>query len=294
MRKVTVISGPTCSGKSDAALKFALENDAEIISCDSVQIYRGMDIGSAKPSKAELAAVRHHLIDVADVCEKFDVAKYVELARAALDDILSRGKKVVVCGGSGFYLRSWFAPVADTVAIPDDIKKISERIERDSGAAGLAAALEKIDADAPKFIDMKNPRRTKNALERCMASGRGVEALLKDFSSQPSPMGELEKELILLDRPDAEMRGRIRMRTADMLARGLIEETRSLMGNGLALNPSARAAIGYRETVEWIESGGTDISELAGTIEKNTFALVRKQRKYFRGSLTKTARRELS
>ena len=100
--RVIVISGPTCSGKTEFAIKTAIENGAEIISCDSVQVYRGMDIGSAKASPQDMERVRHHLIDVADVSEKFDVANYVELAKKALSDIAKRGKNAVVVGGSGF------------------------------------------------------------------------------------------------------------------------------------------------------------------------------------------------
>ena len=285
MARITVITGPTCCGKSEAALKYALENDAEIISCDSVQVYRGMDIGSAKPDKADLAAARHHLIDVAEPKDGFDVAKYSELARKALLEILGRGKKAVVCGGSGFYLKAWFGPVADNIAIPDNIKKMAEDTEARGGAEALSEALTRLDPDAGKCIDLNNPRRTRKALERCLASGKSVGELRDSFLKMPSPIGDFEKDLVILDLPDAELRLRIESRARAMIKAGLIEETKNLIRRGLKQNPSAAASVGYRETISWIERGETDKKILADEIAKNTFALVKKQRKYFKSFL---------
>ena len=242
MTKVTVITGCTCSGKTAAAIEFALKNNAEIVSCDSVQVYRHMDIGSAKASKAELSRVRHHLIDVADVSEIFDVSKYVSCARAALDDIVSRGKNVVVAGGSGFYLMAWFAAVVDNLPIDDSIRAESGKIESEGGAEGLAEALLRIDPDAPKFVDMRNPRRTKNALERCMASGKSVAELLDDFSKLPCPMGDLERDLIILEPDSQTLNESILSRSRAMVRGGLIDETRALIDMGMLENPAARSA----------------------------------------------------
>ncbi len=278
---VIIISGPTCSGKTALAIKTALETDAEIISCDSVQLYRGMDIGSAKPDAAELAAVRHHLIDVADVRERFDIARYVELAKAALADIVARGKNVVVAGGSGFYLKSWFCAVSDEMDIPPDVAEFAAQAER-LGAQALARELLKVSPDAENLVDLNNPRRTKNALERCIAARKTVGELLEDFAKLPCPYGDFEKKLLLIDRPDAEMLGRIAARTKKMLADGLVEETRRLLALGLGENPSARNSTGYKQAVEFIESGSTDTGKLAEKICVQTMSLVRKQRKYFR------------
>lgn len=292
MTKVTVITGCTCSGKTAAAIEFALKNNAEIVSCDSVQVYRHMDIGSAKASKAELSRVRHHLIDVADVSEIFDVSKYVSCARAALDDIVSRGKNVVVAGGSGFYLMAWFAAVVDNLPIDASIRAESGKIESEGGAEGLAEALLRIDPDAPKFVDMRNPRRTKNALERCMASGKSVAELLDDFSKLPCPMGDLERDLIILEPDSQTLNESILSRSRAMVRGGLIDETRALIDMGMLENPAARSAIGYRETVKWLCSGGSDREALAAEIAKNTIALTKKQRKFFRRILEIHSRRK--
>lgn len=282
MTEVFIISGPTCSGKTARAIKLALEIGAEIISCDSVQVYRGMDIGSAKASAEERKLVRHHLIDVAEVSENFDVSKYVELSKAAMQDILGRGKKVVVAGGSGFYLKSWFAPVADNLPISDAIRRETAKIEAEGGAAALAEALRKADPHAGEFVDMNNPRRTKNALERCMASGKTVKQLLDEFAKLPCPMGELKRSVEFLDCEDIEIKARIERRSEAMIAEGLIGETEALMAKGIAANPAASAAIGYRETIQWIKESRTDADELARTISADTFALVKKQRKFLK------------
>ncbi len=284
MKPVTIISGPTCSGKSAYALKLAQETDAEIISCDSVQIYRGMDIGSAKVTPQEQSLVKHHLIDVANVDEIFDVAKYVELAKNAFDDIRARGKNVIVAGGSGFYLKAWFSAVADKIEIPDDIKKFTSQIEK-NGAQQLARELLKIDEKAGELVDMNNPRRTKNALERCLATGKNVKQLREEFEKLPCPIGDFEKEFILIDRPDEDILQRIKQRSKAMIENGLLEETRNLIELGLLKNPSLRNSVGYKQAIEFIENNSTNFAKLENDIVIQTMSLVRKQRKYFKTQL---------
>ncbi len=282
---VAIITGPTCCGKTEAAIKLAEEIDGEIISCDSVLVYRGMDIGSAKPTREELARIPHHLIDVADVSEKFDVARYVELAKDVLAKILAKGKKPIVAGGSGFYLKAWFSAVADNVKISDDIKNFSKKIEQEEGTDGLKNALLKVDPNAAECVDINNPRRVKNALERCMATRKSAKQLLNEFKTLPCPLGDLDRNLTILDLPDDQLRSRISARTKNMLANGIIEETQQLIANGILSNPSASTAIGYRETIAWLQNGEKDLNSLAETISANTMSLVKKQRKFFRNNL---------
>ncbi len=282
---VAIITGPTCCGKTDAAIKLAEKIDGEIISFDSVLVYRGMDIGSAKPSCDELKKIPHHLIDVADVSEKFDVARYVELAQKALAKIIAKGKKPIVAGGSGFYLKAWFSAVADNVKIADDIKNFSKKIEIEEGAEGLKKALLKIDPNAAECVDINNPRRVKNALERCAATGKSAKQLLEEFKSLPCPLGNLDRHLTILDLPDEKLRARISARTKSMVANGIIDETRALIKRGLLINPSASTAIGYRETIMWLQNNESDTNALIETISNNTMALVKKQRKFFRNNL---------
>lgn len=288
MTEAFIITGVTCSGKTRRAIELAKEIGGEIISCDSVQVYRGMDIGSAKATPEELAEVPHHLIDVAECGRAFDVAEYARLAKAALDGISARGKKAVVCGGSGFYLRSWFAAVADGVKIPEDVRKICGEIEN-SGEGRLAEALLKIDPDAARTVDIQNPRRAKNALARCMATGKTCAKLAEEFAALPCPMGEISRNVRILDVPDEELSERIRERTRQMVSGGLIAETEKLLARGIKNNPSAASAIGYRETIAWLENCSRNERELEEQIARDTEALVKKQRKYFKNSLLKNA-----
>ena len=289
MMPVVIISGPTCAGKSEYALNLAKKTNAEIISCDSVQIYRAMDIGSAKPTKQELESVPHHLIDVANVSEIFDVAKYVELAKKAFDDIRKRGKNVIVVGGSGFYLKSWFYAVADKIEVSAEIKKFTAEIEA-MGADALAQELLKVDSNAANFIDMNNPRRTRNALERCLAASKSVEQLRADFEKLPCPMGEFERKFILIDRPYDDILQRIKLRTKAMIQNGLIDETKMLIEKGILRNPSLKNSIGYKQTIEFIETKSTDVEKLKNDIVIQTMSLVRKQRKYFASQLRSVER----
>ncbi|MBP3357690.1 MAG: tRNA (adenosine(37)-N6)-dimethylallyltransferase MiaA, partial [Opitutales bacterium] len=147
---ITIITGPTCCGKTSTAIELAEKIDGEIISCDSVLVYKGMDIGSAKPTKYEQERVKHHLIDVSDVSQKFDVSKYIEHAKKALADILQRGKQPIIAGGSGFYLKAWFSAVTDNLEIPDEVLRKADEIELQSGDEGLKQALLELDPNAPQ------------------------------------------------------------------------------------------------------------------------------------------------
>ena len=271
-----ILTGPTAVGKSALALTWAEANNAEILSCDSMLVYRGMDIGTAKPSTEERRRAPHHGLDLVPVHQPFSVADYVEMARGVVADILSRGRKVLVVGGSGFYLKSFFAPVTDHLEIPPQIKQTVKSIAARSGLDGLRNELLKINKDGVGEIDMHNPRRVQSALERCMASGRSVLALRRDFESQTSVFHDYEKRVCCLRREREDLKRRISLRVRAMLEAGLVEEVRGLMKAGIERNPSAASAIGYRETIVHIKEGGS-LEDLENTIVQNTCALLKKQ-----------------
>lgn len=275
-----VLTGCTASGKTELALRWAEAHRAEIVSCDSLLFYRGMDIGTAKPTPAELARVPHHLIDICGVRERMDVVRYVELARAAVADITARGRAVLVTGGSGFYLKAFFAPVADAVAVPDEIRR---RVQAMDPAATLGE-LRRLNPDGLGDLDVANPRRVTRALERCLASGRNLIALRKEFARQPAPFADYAVSLVRIVRPPEELRRRIELRVATMLAAGLADEVRRLAGEGLRDNPSAASAIGYRELLAMLR-GELPEAELPAAIVRNTRALVKKQETWFRTQL---------
>ena len=283
-RNLHILTGCTAVGKTALALRWAEANEAEIVSCDSLLFYRGADIGTAKPTQAELARVPHHLLDCCDLTERMDVTSYVTKARVAIDDILRRGRRVLVVGGSGFYLKSFFAPVADEVAVPGELRAaLRHRLEAE-GLAALVAELARLNPAGLGALDVQNPRRVLRALERCRASGRTLAALQADFDAQPAPFADCTVQLCELVREPAELDHRIAQRVAAMLTAGLVGEVRHLLRSGLKENPSAAQAIGYRETIDFIEGRLTE-TDLAATIGQDTRALVRKQRTWFRTQL---------
>ena len=283
-RVLHVLTGPTAVGKTGWALRWAEAQDAEIVSCDSLLFYRGMDVGTAKPTTVERARVPHHLIDVLDVAEGWDVTRYVAAARAACEDIRARGRRVLVTGGSGFYLKAFFAPVADEVKVAPEVRKaVAARLERE-GLGALVKELRALNPDGLGALDVRNPRRVVRALERCQASRRTLADLTAAFSRQPAPFAGWQLCLTRLDRPRAELDARIEARVRMMLEGGLVDEVRRLVAAGLKTNPSAAKAIGYRETIAWLD-GEIHEDELAGIIAKNTRALVRKQLTWFRTQL---------
>jgi len=279
-----VLTGCTAVGKTELALRWAEANDAEIVSCDSLLFYRGLDLGTAKPAQAELARVPHHLIDLCAVTEPMDVTHYVIHARRAVADIIARGRQVLVAGGSGFYLRAFFGPVADEVDVPGELRaELRGRLERE-GLAALVQELHGLNPAGLGALDVQNPRRVLRALERCRASGRTLVELLAAFAAQPAPFAGYEVKLCELVRAKEELDQRIEQRVAAMLQAGLVNEVRGLLAAGLKQNPSAANAIGYRETIDFLE-GRLPEPELAGLIAKNTRALVKKQRTWFKTQL---------
>lgn len=283
-RLIHVLTGCTAVGKTELALRWAEARGAEIVSCDSLLFYRGADLGTAKPTPAELARVPHHLIDTCEVTDRMDVTRYVAQARQAIDAIIARGRPVLVTGGSGFYLKAFFAPVADDVAVPAALREELRAKLEQQGLAALVTELTALNPGGLGALDVRNPRRVVRALERCRASGRTLAELQADFDAQPAAFADCAVELCELVREPADLDQRIAQRVEAMLASGLVAEVEGLLARGLKRNPSAAQAIGYRETIDFIE-GRLPQAGLAATIVKNTRALVRKQRTWFKTQL---------
>jgi tRNA dimethylallyltransferase len=275
-----LLTGYTAVGKTELWLKLAEVLDAEILSCDSVQIYRGMDIGSAKVSEADRRRIKHHGIDMADVGDQFDVQRYMDYALAVIEAVMQRGKNLLIVGGSGFYLKSFYGPVVDGMVIPDDVRSQVRRIQSDFGLDGLVKKINELSGDALGGLDMKNPRRVARALERCLVTGMTVEQNIAAFMAQSCPFSGYDKTTVLLRRN--HMHDRVRARVVKMIEAGLIDEVRCLMERGIENNKSAAGAIGYRETISFIKSNSDDLEELIEAIVKNTNGLIRKQRTWFR------------
>lgn len=281
---IHVLTGPTASGKTARALDWAERRGAEIVSCDSLLVYRGMDIGTAKPAREELARVPHHLIDLVEPRERYDVQRYVAAAGAAVEAIGRRGRPVLVVGGSGFYLRSFFAPMSDEIEIEPALREELDARLAGEGLAVLVAELRTLNPEGLGTLDTQNPRRVLRALERCRATGRQLVELAAAFRAKPSAFADYEVKLVRLDCAPEELEARIVARVRTMLTAGLVDEVRRLDQVGLRENPSAAGAIGYREVLALLD-GKKPLAALEGEIVRNTRALVKKQRTWFRTQL---------
>ena len=279
-----IITGATAVGKTHYALDYCEALDAEIISCDASLFYRGMDIGTAKPTKEEMAKVPHHCIDMNPVNQSFDITQFDALARRTVEDILSRGKSVVITGGSVFYLKSFFEPVVDTIEVSDAIRAESESLFANYGLRGLLDRLNAVSPEGFGNLDTLNPRRVQRALERCLSSKKSLPVLQKEFAERPKPYAEYNKHFILLERDAEALKDRVARRAKAMLDLGLIEEVKDLLEKGIEENPNAANAIGYRESIAFLK-GEIAEDELLPLIVKNTNGLVKKQKTWFRSQL---------
>ena len=280
---VHVLTGPTAVGKTETALRWAEQHDAEIISCDSVCVYRGMDIGSAKPSAEEQKRVRHHGLDLVEPSERYSVSQYVDMARTAIASAHARGKRVLVTGGSGFYLAAFFGPVTDELEIPQAITDEVRTLQRQGLGAMLIRLREVEGQNLPDWLDAQNPIRIAKALERRLASGRTLDSLRDEFLTRRGPFADHPVTCELLERPDDELKARIASRTTTMMRDGIIEESARLLALNLDPELTSSRAVGYRAVMDWLEGGKrVAASGLAERINLDTWALVRKQRKWFR------------
>lgn len=281
--ELRLLTGPTAAGKTDAALAWADATGGEILSCDSVCVYRGLDIGSAKPSPAERARVVHHGLDLADPSERFSVEAYVRHAREVIDDCARRGRPLMVVGGSGFYLAAFFGPVTDELVIPESTRTEVRGLQ-EKGISALRERLEALEGGAlPAWLDIDNPIRLAKALERRLASGRDLGSLREAFLARPGPFAGLQVRAEVIDRPDDELRGRIVARTRRMLSEGLLEEARQLAALRLPDDLPAVRAVGYREALAWVQGGEAgSLANLAEAIDHASWRLVGSQRKWFR------------
>lgn len=283
VQRLQFIVGPTASGKTAYALREAQRLGCPILSCDSLCVYRGMDIGTAKPTPAERSQVRHYGLDLADPSRLFSVADYVAYRDRILGELRERHETVLVVGGSGFYLKSFFRPVTDRLAIPQAVRAEVEALALSGGVEALREALLQVNPPGAAFpgLDWNNPRRLAQALVRCRVSGRSFAELLEAFQDLPEPLPGWRKEVVLVNRPPEVLLARNRRRVEAMLETGLVAEVQDLRAAGLEQNPSASRAIGYREVLAHLD-GRLSLAEAREQIICHTAQLVRKQRTWFR------------
>lgn len=269
------IVGPTASGKSAVALAVAEACGAEIVSCDSMQVYRGLDIGTAKPTAAERTRVPHHLIDVAEPDEPFSAARYAALADRAIAEIAARGRPVIVVGGTGLYLRALRWGLVD--APPrDDALRAQLYAEEAARPGALHARLAAVDPEAAGRLAPRDLVRVVRALEVHALTGRPISA----HHAAHAPRERHPMQVFVLDPPRDVLDRRIAARTDEMLAAGWVDETRRLAARyGRAVAPLG--AVGYREILMFLE-GALAEAELRPAIVRATRHYARRQRTWFR------------
>jgi tRNA dimethylallyltransferase len=286
---IYLLAGVTAAGKSRISMKWAQQIGGEILSCDSVAVYRGMDIGSAKPSIPERQEVPHYGIDLVAVNEIFSVADYQVYIRKTVEEMKANKKPIVVVGGSGFYLQSFLSPVVDDIEVSAEIREQVEDLYSREDLDGILFELKKLNPDGLGEMDTLNPRRVMRGLERCLASGKSILELKNEFEKKPNPFPEFEKQVLWLDRENEDLERRISDRSQKMLECGLLRETEELLNAGIEGNAPASNAVGYRECIAHLK-GDLPGEQLLEAINYSTRRLVSKQRKWFRKHLGESAR----
>ena len=279
MPNIICIAGPTASGKTALAVELAKELNGEVVSCDSMQIYRRMDIGTAKPTKEEMQGIVHHMIDVAEPEEDFSVSRYCEMSSPIVDDITARGKTAIIAGGTGLYMDSLirgntFAPFPST--------GMREKLEAQADAEGMEAMLtwlRSVDPEAAAKLHLSDRKRIIRALEVYLETGETITAHNRRTQAIPPKYDPLWFGLDFEDR--AELYRRIDLRVGIMLEMGLVEEIRSLLSSGIPAKCTAMQAIGYKEFIAALD-GRCTIEEAADQVRQSSRHYAKRQLTWFR------------
>jgi tRNA dimethylallyltransferase len=278
---LVVICGPTATGKTDLSIGVAKELQGEIISCDSMQVYKYMDIGTAKPDMIQQKAVPHHLIDVVTPDTHFNVSKFQDLAKAAISDIDSRGRIPILVGGTGLYIRA----VVDGFLFPWESrsKEVRESLEKEAaekGSCTLYAELKDVDPKAARKIHPNDARRIIRALEVFITTGHPISELWRrDQKDKGTPFDRLI--MIGLARERSVLYDRINRRASKMVELGLVEETKRLLDQGYDKTLTSGQALGYKEIVPYLK-GRYSLEEAVGLIKRDTRRYAKRQLTWFR------------
>jgi len=274
-----LLAGPTAVGKSEIAVLLAEKLGGEIISVDSMQVYRGLDIGTAKPSPEERSRVPHHLIDVVNLTEPFDAARYIELAHRAVADIQGRGRLPILCGGTGLYFKAFLEGLGQTPPTDTALRAVLET----TPLPDLLRELAERDPVTYERIDRQNPRRVIRAIEVIRLTGQPFST--QRAAWQPSPLAPRPSPLQFgLARSPADLQRRIDARVDGMFRRGWVAETEALLKRGLGQNRIALQALGYRQIVEHLR-GEHSLPETIELVKARTRQFAKRQMTWFRRQL---------
>ena len=279
MNNIICIAGPTASGKTALAVELAKELNGEVVSCDSMQVYRRMDIGTAKPTLEEMQGIPHHMIDVAEPWEDFSVSRYCEMAAPIVDDILSRGKTAVIAGGTGLYMDSL---IRGNAFAPFPATGVRERLEAQADTVGMEAMLSQlrsVDPDAAGRLHLSDRKRILRALEVYLETGETITEHNRKTQAVPPRYSPLWLGLDFTERE--ELYRRIDLRVGLMLQQGLVEEIRGLLAEGIPEKATAMQAIGYKEFVDALD-GRCTIEEAADQVRQSSRRYAKRQLTWFR------------
>ena len=279
MNNIICIAGPTASGKTALAVELAKELNGEVVSCDSMQVYKRMDIGTAKPTKEEMQGIVHHMIDVAEPDEDFSVSRYCAMASPIVDDILARGKTAIIAGGTGLYMDSLirgndFAPFPAT-----GVREQLEAQADDIGMEAMLARLREIDPESAARLHLSDRKRIIRALEVYLETGESITEHNRKTQAIPPKYTPLWLGLDFSDR--AELYRRIDLRVDLMLEMGLIAEIQGLLASGIPAKATAMQAIGYKEFVAAL-NGEETIAQAAEEVKKSSRHYAKRQLTWFR------------
>jgi len=280
-KRVIVIAGPTGAGKTQLSLSLAQAIGGEVLSADSMQVYRGMDVGTAKVSAEERALIAHHLIDICDLPELFNVAEFYHSAAGAFREIFARENVPIVAGGSGFYIHSLlYGPPLGPPSVPE-IREQLDRQMRDLGPEVLYERLQLLDPDYAETISEYDKHKIVRALEIMTLSERRV----SDFPKAKEVLDpQYDFRCWFIYYPKERLYSRIELRCDEMIRKGLIDEVRELNTKGLRENPSASQAIGYKQALRFLDSSQTkeDMEKFVSDFKKASRHYAKRQFTWFR------------
>ena len=275
MKKLLVICGATASGKTSLAVECAKRLNGEVISCDALLVYRGLNIGTAKPTREEMGGIPHHLIDVADPTDGFTVHDFERLALDAVADIFARGKVPVLCGGTGFYLNAvLFQSGFGNAAADEGVRAKYNAIAAEKGKEYLHGLLQEVDAESAAILHPNDVKRVVRALEIYELTGK------KKSDQQDGRVPRFPYEAFAFDYPREVLYERIDRRAAQMFEEGLVEEVRGLLAS-VPENAQCMQAIGYKEVVEGLKNGDNQ-STMCDIVQKNTRNYAKRQLTFFK------------
>jgi tRNA dimethylallyltransferase len=279
MEKVplVIINSPTATGKTELAINLALEFGGEIISADSLQVYRYLDIGTAKPSQGQRSKVKHHMIDVVDPDEEFNAAFFAEQARIIIADLIRQGKPVFIVGGTGLYIRALLRGIIETPTVDENIRNYYRQLREQHGKEYLYSLLQQRDADAARKININDSVRIIRALEVMEQTGESISAKQKRHSFADCPY-KTYKIGIKLDR--AELKQRIITRTEKMIADGLLDEVKSILDRGFRYNLKPLQSLGYKQIIGFLQKE-CNWENALNLIKRDTWQYAKRQLTWF-------------